>query len=481
MPCHFDPSFIEVIETFTVLLPPPLLHNSDLAHQLRNVSAIGTLDREAIEEPFLPPPHRYSHDRGTPRSGLIFPFDNVMIYHTKNKQLVRAYYSKPASTPLSNSGQTENLTFLLLLKRLHNPHWVRSIISYHTRHYKTPQHSSTRPSTTRYPEYDPQKFPRTIMSVVRAPNHPATFNGHFQPIADYGYVKTSSFFQCGGINCEKNKDFEVELVTNTALNNTLTADSIYSLSGKLIALNDGSTPILSYFQDTVVRIGPIGEAQPDFTNKSTVTSLGMVTSRREVASNASDSGSHLEVIVAHCDWDGQERVHRRFNIKYIVPGTKNLVKTHTLYQVGREINIIGRLVDFHMEDHMAVVVVSSVSVTSGHQIGRPNPSNTTASSSSPIQGRKFGPSTPQAHKQIIPMQSPQGAPSKTQRGSTPDQSAKGKSKLMSDSDTDIDEPSDNDGSEPSEADVHNSPPTQTKRGRPRKNIIKDAAKRMRKH
>ncbi|EHS64575.1 uncharacterized protein PGTG_22366 [Puccinia graminis f. sp. tritici CRL 75-36-700-3] len=207
------------------------------------------------------------------------------------------------------------------------------------------------------------------MSAVRAPNHPATLNGHFQPITDsiadsvranqYGYVKTPSFFQCGGFNYEKNEDFEVELVTNTALNNTLMADSIYALSGKLIALNDGSPPILSYFQDTVIRIGATGPDQPDFTNKSTVTSLGLVISRREVASNVSDSGSHLEVIVAHCDWDGQERVHRRFNIKYIVPGTKNLVKTHTLYQVGREISIIGRLVDFHMEDHMAVVVVRS--------------------------------------------------------------------------------------------------------------------------
>ncbi|EHS62941.1 uncharacterized protein PGTG_21290 [Puccinia graminis f. sp. tritici CRL 75-36-700-3] len=160
-----------------------------------------------------------------------------------------------------------------------------------------------------------------------------------------------------GVNFEKNEDFEVELVTNTALNNTLMADSIYALSGKLFALNDGSTPTLSYFQDTVIRIGATGPEQPNFTNKSIVTSLGMVISRREVASNVSDSGSHLEVVVAHCDWDGQERVHRRFNMKYIVPGTKNLVKTHTLYQIGREINIIRRLVDFHMEDHMAVVVV----------------------------------------------------------------------------------------------------------------------------
>jgi hypothetical protein len=196
----------------------------------------------------------------------------------------------------------------------------------------------------------------------------------------------------------------------------------------MIALNNGSTPVLSYIQDTVFRIGASGPDQPDFTNKSVVTSLGMVISRREIATQASDTGTQLEVIVAHCDWDGevsllltiytslpiltitlpQERVHRRFNIKYIVPGTKNLVKTHTLYQVGREVNIIGRLVDFNMEDQIAIVVVrcncvirwrtniltiflqvSSVSITSGHQIGRANPVGPGPSNSSPTHGRKL--------------------------------------------------------------------------------------------
>jgi hypothetical protein len=132
-----------------------------------------------------------------------------------------------------------------------------------------------------------------------------------QSIADsvranqYGYVKTPSFIQCAGSNVEKNEDFEIELVTNTALTNTLNPESIYAMSGKMIALNDGSTPMFSYFQDTVTRIATAGPEQPDFTNKTGVTSLGMVTSRREVANGASDSGSELEVIVAHCDWDGE--------------------------------------------------------------------------------------------------------------------------------------------------------------------------------
>jgi hypothetical protein len=94
-------------------------------------------------------------------------------------------------------------------------------------------------------------------------------------------------------------------VTNTALTNTLNSDSIYALSGKIIALNNGSTPVLSYIQDTVIRIGASGPNQPDFYNKSVVTSLGMVVSRREIANQSSDSATQLEVIVAHCDWDGE--------------------------------------------------------------------------------------------------------------------------------------------------------------------------------
>ncbi|KAA1124817.1 hypothetical protein PGTUg99_035424 [Puccinia graminis f. sp. tritici] len=283
------------------------------------------------------------------------------------------------------------------------------------------------------------------MSAVRAPNHPATFNGHFQPITD-------------------NEDFEVELVTNTALNNTLMADSIYALSGKLFALNDGSTPTLSYFQDSVIRIGATGPEQPDFTNKSIVTSLGMVISRREVASNVSDSGSHLEVIVAHCDWDGQ----------YIVPGTKNLVKTHTLYQIGREINIIGRLVDFHMEDHMAVVVDIRLAVPT--PVTHPHPPH------HQFQGencaRYNGPSTSQAPKPTSPAQ-PILISAKC--GSTLKESAKGKNKAPSDIESGSEESSETDESEPSETDVQPNLPPQAKRGRPRKNIIKEAAKRMRKN
>ncbi|EFP92339.1 uncharacterized protein PGTG_18013 [Puccinia graminis f. sp. tritici CRL 75-36-700-3] len=222
----------------------------------------------------------------------------------------------------------------------------------------------------------------------------------------------------------------------------------------------------------------------------------MVTSCREVANGASDSGSELEVIVAHCDWDGEERVHRRFNVKYIVPGTKNLVKTHTLYQAGRKVNIIGRLVDFDVKDHMAVVLVSSVSITSGHQLGRTITVNQGPSTSSPIAGRKFtsfsskkkdsprtSPAVDRLKSTLPNTKAPIGEhdTNKAAKPAQPRTLDKGKAKACDNSDSDQTDASEDDSGSESAAEVAATPSPQAKRGRPRKSIIQEAAKRMKKH
>ncbi|OAV90341.1 hypothetical protein PTTG_09651 [Puccinia triticina 1-1 BBBD Race 1] len=376
------------------------------------------------------------------------------------------------------------------------------------------------------------------MSAICTPNHPAAFTGHFAPIEEstveavqanqYGYVRTPSYFQCGGFDYVKSKNFEVQLLTNTALNNTLSSSSVYAISGKLIAMNDGSTPVLSYAHKTVTRIGETGPDQPDFTNKTNVTGLGMVIDWREVVSTSPAAGTRLEVTVANCNWDGEHQCHRRFNIKYIVPGTKNLVKTHTLYQVGREVYIIGRLVDFEMETHTAVVVVSSVSITNGHQLGRSAcTTSPSVSSGNGFKITKFTPSpisssnnTPEPKpstsklnvnrdKKFTPEQPPQkepsnGKPSKpnvtviTDHNSSPkatvDQFAGGptnskkgkavKPATREDSDDGDNDESDDKVNDEDEENCEEEEQTEIakpKRGRPRKDILKEAAKRMKKY
>jgi hypothetical protein len=44
--------------------------------------------------------------------------------------------------------------------------------------------------------------------------------------------------------------------------------------------------------------------------------------------------------------------------EYVVPGTKNLIKTHTLFQVGCEVQAVELLVDFDPETKVPIVLVS---------------------------------------------------------------------------------------------------------------------------
>ncbi|POW02645.1 hypothetical protein PSHT_12035 [Puccinia striiformis] len=204
-----------------------------------------------------------------------------------------------------------------------------------------------------------------------------------------------------GVLKDKEFNFEVSLIANTAITNSLEEGIFYSLSGRMISQNDGSAPVITYFPEEVLRIGPTTEPALDLTNKASVVGL----ERREVETNGGDGEPHLEVIVGHNDWDSharkisQNRCHKAFKVMYVVPGSKNMVKTHSLYVVGREMQIVGHLVDWDVEKQIAVVLVKAVSLANGHQnprtVSKSSPSGATPGKS----GRtfyKFGnkPTTP---------------------------------------------------------------------------------------
>ena len=49
---------------------------------------------------------------------------------------------------------------------------------------------------------------------------------------------------------------------------------------------------------------------------------------------------------------------REFKICNVLPGRKNMIQTHSLYQVGRELQIVGTFVDWDMETIMSIILVS---------------------------------------------------------------------------------------------------------------------------
>ncbi|KAH9466565.1 hypothetical protein Pst134EB_001617 [Puccinia striiformis f. sp. tritici] len=312
------------------------------------------------------------------------------------------------------------------------------------------------------PPYQPsprQSFPihysqRPTRTVVCA-TAPFNVSGLFETLDEfvpkstranqYGNVTTPSCVSCAGLYGTSPKDFEMNLTTNTALNNVLQSSSIYFL-----APNNGSTPTLSYHQTSVVRNGPAGPTAPDFTNKVNVTGLGVVISCQEVVASGDDSPSHLKVTVQHSDWDSI---------------------THGLYLVGRELEITGNLVDFDMEDFTAVVSVTSVAVTTGHQLGRNSQSTSTGPSGSK-SGKKFQKAhwaTPR--KQVSPRLLAIPPPAQD----SPCASMKGKGKELTSTGNAIDT-DDYDSDSP----IASASTPSSSKIRPRPDVLSDAAKRMKK-
>ncbi|WAR57252.1 hypothetical protein PtB15_8B299 [Puccinia triticina] len=216
------------------------------------------------------------------------------------------------------------------------------------------------------------------------------------------------------------------------------------------------------------------------TNKANIVGLAMVIHRSEVASNNPDQPTHLEVTVLHHDWSSKERCHKFFLVKYIIPTSKNYIKTHVLYVVGREVEISGSLVGFEMETHMAVVQVIDVSVTSGHHIGKQNPVASTSITKLAGDGRtivKFSPnktSGSPANPKIPKAKKNFSSPSPSSSKANGKRKANEPKLQETDEETDSESNQSQSDQSPDEA----PPPAKKGRGRPRKAIIKDAARRL---
>ncbi|OAV87386.1 hypothetical protein PTTG_29448 [Puccinia triticina 1-1 BBBD Race 1] len=288
------------------------------------------------------------------------------------------------------------------------------------------------------------------MSTPRPSNHPSIVSGHFKATADseldvvrgnqYGLVTTGTFFQCSGVGGEKEIDFEVKLMANTAITNALEEGILYSITGgRMIALNDGSTPTITYTQESIMSI----------------------------------EDNQLEVIVSHNNWDPVARCHRPFLSKYIVPASKNLVKTHVLYVLGREMEIVGHLVDWDIRAKMPVILVGGVSVTSGHQNPRSGAKSGQLSLTPSGRNRKLFTFKKGDHSPPTPTPTPSG--SSNSLDSTP--SRKGKEKEVELPD-EVDWVEENDRDKAEEEEEVSSPQKRKSPGRPRRQILNDASKQL---
>ncbi|PLW37801.1 hypothetical protein PCASD_11296 [Puccinia coronata f. sp. avenae] len=190
----------------------------------------------------------------------------------------------------------------------------------------------------------------------RSPNHPMLASGLFEALTSsvtdapagnmYSNLQTPSLVQCGGLD------------GGAALSAGLEASATYFLACRLMATNNRVPPFLTYSLATATQLPEGVTGSVDMTNRKSIIGLGHVVSWEDVTTNQRDSTICLEVIIAHNDWDTERKIHRQFLAKYVVPGTKNYIKTHLLYQPGQELQVVGSLVDFEQDSNMPVVLIS---------------------------------------------------------------------------------------------------------------------------
>ena len=205
----------------------------------------------------------------------------------------------------------------------------------------------------------------------------------------------------------------------------------------------------------------------------------MIVEKSEIPSPHVGEDNQLEVIVSHNNWDPVARCHRPFLSKYIVPASKNLVKTHVLYVLGREMEIVGHLVDWDIRAKMPVILVGGVSVTSGHQNPRSGAKSGQLSLTPSGRNRKFhfklSRFTFKKGDDSPPTPTPTPSGSSNSLDSTP--SRKGKEKEVELPD-EVDWVEENDRDKAEEEEEVSSPQKRKSPGRPRRQILNDASKQL---
>ncbi|PLW22044.1 hypothetical protein PCANC_28856 [Puccinia coronata f. sp. avenae] len=152
------------------------------------------------------------------------------------------------------------------------------------------------------------------MSTGRTPNHPvliATFlEAHGDPAVDcvrgsqYGFVLTQTTIQCAGLSNDAALDLPVTLLTNMTLSNTILTGFFFFLTGRFLAPNDGTSPVVNYAQEALLPIPLTLGVAVDSANKTFIVGLGQVVERQEaVSNNTTQTTQEIQIVGNLVDWD----------------------------------------------------------------------------------------------------------------------------------------------------------------------------------
>ncbi|MBW0471039.1 hypothetical protein O181_010754 [Austropuccinia psidii MF-1] len=179
-----------------------------------------------------------------------------------------------------------------------------------------------------------------------------------------GTILSEIKFACTGINAKKQL---LSLIASsyTERDKALQPSSLYLVSGRVIWLTSPKPSTLYYQPEVSVRIGDSKDFEMDVTDKMNVFALGIIISRTEIRLESKSEKKAIICYVRHSDFDNEKTAE--FDVQYRVNPTRDLAGISSLFQVGKEVEITGYIIDWDKTKNNCVVNVTGVSVTSGHQ------------------------------------------------------------------------------------------------------------------
>ncbi|KAH9813283.1 hypothetical protein DFH28DRAFT_896933 [Melampsora americana] len=244
--------------------------------------------------------------------------------------------------------------------------------------------SSTAPASS------PTRSNRNAPQQPRKRNHPFIASGLFDVISkvetevngQYGFRECMTTIATINLDTDEVLECAIKASAYGGIDTVLETGSIYSLKGRILALNRKQVQVFYYEPDTTIHISSSDTFKSSLTNKASVTGLGLIISR-DVEKVTPDK-ENVTIVMRHSDFNPSPSVRDQesFEVEYRCNWSPLMVKLQPLLIPNREALLSGRIIGFSPNKNMWSVEVTGVNITTGHEAG--------TASSLPAAGSQLG-------------------------------------------------------------------------------------------
>ncbi|KAH9819689.1 hypothetical protein DFH28DRAFT_1145848 [Melampsora americana] len=230
--------------------------------------------------------------------------------------------------------------------------------------------SSSTPNTA-----SPSRSNKPLNSSGRKRNHPFIASGLFDIISKVesdlpgNYGPREAMTTIPTINVDSGEILECAIKASGygGPDDVLAEGNIYSLKGRLLALNEKKLQGFYYENESALHVSVSESFRSNLTNKVAVSGLGLIVSR-EVEKITAEK-ENVTIIVRHNDYNPapSSRESEAFDVEYKCNWSPLMVKLQPLLVPNREALLTGRITGFSVSRNMWSVEVTGVNITSGHE------------------------------------------------------------------------------------------------------------------